>query len=69
MNANLFDLRVVACCLLLAGCPAGESARPTSECTKAYEKCVLPNGVLGICDTVLDSNEQTPPRLVCKSQH
>jgi hypothetical protein len=38
-------------------------------CTKADEKCVLPSGVLGICNVVDCAEGQSAPCLVCRSQH
>jgi hypothetical protein len=53
---------------MLLGCPSLESAAPKS-CTRAYDKCTLSNGVLGVCDTVPCTEGQAEPCLVCRSQH
>jgi hypothetical protein len=53
---------------LLFGCPNAE-AGASKICTKAYEKCSLPSGVLGVCDTVPCAPGQPDPCLVCRSQH
>jgi hypothetical protein len=53
----------------LSACPETGSSKPPAACSKAYEKCTLPSGVLGICDTVDCSEGATPPCLVCRSQH
>jgi len=55
--------------LALAGCPDVEQAAPPTQCTKAYEKCTLREGVLGICDTTACAPGQSEPCLVCRSQH
>lgn len=54
-------------------------SKPAAQCSKAYDKCTLPSGVLGICDVVdcsdngtvsaPDAREVTPPCLACRSQH
>ena len=56
-------------CAVLGGCPDARSATPIAACTKAYEKCSLSAGVLGVCDPVECREGQTPPCLVCRSQH
>jgi hypothetical protein len=53
--------------VLLLGCPNVESGAPT-VCTKAYDKCTLPSGVLGVCDSV-PCADGGDPCLVCRSQH
>jgi hypothetical protein len=55
--------------VLLAGCPDAKSGGAPKHCTTAYEQCVLPNGVLGVCDSVECTEGQAPPCLVCRSQH
>jgi hypothetical protein len=55
--------------LALAGCPAGSGTTPPKTCGKAYEQCVLPSGVLGVCDTTDCTAGQAEPCLVCRSQH
>ena len=54
----------------LAACPdLASTSHPTTTCSKAYEKCVLASGVLGVCDPVDCPDNQPPPCLVCRSQH
>ncbi len=68
-------LLYLATSLALAACPEG-NARPDGReeakaraCTKAYEKCELGNGALGVCD-IVDCAPGTPePCLRCRSQH
>ena len=55
--------------LLLAGCPDVRRGPPRAQCVKAYEQCTLSAGVLGVCDAVACEAGQTPPCLVCRSQH
>lgn len=58
-------------CLLLAACPGSSASKPVTmtACVKAYDKCVLANGVLGICNPVDCPEGQAAPCLVCRSQH
>jgi len=60
-----------ACMLwLLGACPDASSSNVVqASCTKAYAQCVLPSGVLGVCDPVACAPEQAAPCLVCRSQH
>lgn len=60
---------VLAAALLLSGCPDGKRSGPPKVCATAYEQCVLPTGVLGVCDSVECAEGQAPPCLVCRSQH
>ena len=56
--------------LLLGACPdAGSTNQPKGTCSKAYDKCVLASGVLGVCDPVDCPENQPPPCMVCRSQH
>jgi hypothetical protein len=50
------------------GCGDIKPAAPKA-CTKAYEQCTMPSGVLGVCDTVDCAAGQSGPCLVCRSQH
>lgn len=59
----------VAVLMLTAGCPSGSSRPPSKACEKAYEQCVLPSGVLGVCDIATCQPGQPEPCLVCRSQH
>jgi hypothetical protein len=51
------------------GCPEPKGATVQAHCSKAYEQCVLSSGVLGVCNPVECSANQTEPCLVCRSQH
>jgi hypothetical protein len=53
----------------LAGCPGAREREPEQACRRAYDKCMLPTGVLGICDTVACAPGAMEPCLVCRSQH
>jgi len=68
-GALLSRLVQLASLALLAACPGGGEQPPAAACVKAYEKCTLASGVLGVCDTVDCAAGQTPPCLVCRSQH
>ena len=62
------------CCALLApamsaACPDPKQSAPQKDCAKAYEKCVLSSGVLGVCDTTECANGESGPCLICRSQH
>lgn len=37
---------------LLCGCPELQTSQISEKCTKQYEKCKLPSGPLGVCDSV-----------------
>ena len=49
--------------LLLGACPDPSASKPPGPtCSKAYDKCVQPNGVLGLCDPVeCKEGEAAPP--------
>lgn len=53
----------------LPGCPDVKSGGPGKLCSKAYEQCLLPSGVLGVCDNVECAAGQAAPCLACRSQH
>jgi hypothetical protein len=61
--------------LLLSACPEakaprdGHSGTPAKGCSKAYEKCELAPGLLGICDVVDCAPGAPEPCLQCRSQH
>jgi len=57
--------------LALSGCPdpTPRGTEPAASCRRAYEKCTLPTGVLGVCDPVDCAVGQPEPCLVCRSQH
>jgi hypothetical protein len=66
----VFGLAVAAWCLsALVACPEAGSGSPTDRCVRAYDKCVLSSGVLGICDTVECADDASASCLVCRSQH
>lgn len=69
LNGWLRTALVCAAWLGLSACPEGASQKLSATCSKAYDKCLLPNGVLGICDTVACAPDQAPPCLACRSQH
>ena len=48
---------------------AGSAGKPATTCVKAYDKCMLATGVLGICDQVDCQEGQAGPCLICRSQH
>lgn len=62
-------MAIVACVLALSACPDAASSKLTQLCGKAYDKCLLPSGVLGICDSVECVDGKSPPCLICRSQH
>lgn len=53
------------------GCPdpSERNGKPQELCRKAYDKCTLPSGVLGVCDVTDPPAGQTQPGLVCRAQH
>ena len=55
--------------LSLAACPDGTSQKLSATCHKAYDKCLVKAGVLGICDQVECAEGKAPPCLVCRPQH
>lgn len=63
----------VAPLLLLAlwavGCPELQPAAVPVVCGKAYEKCKLPSGPLGVCDRRPCPPGEAEPCLVCVPQH
>jgi hypothetical protein len=59
----------VAGCLILTACPEVSSGKHAEQCARASDKCTLPSGVLGICDTVECTDGGADPCLVCRSQH
>lgn len=54
--------------LALAACPELEPPL-TAECKKAYEKCKLPDGPLGVCEVVACKAGGSDPCFKCTSQH
>jgi hypothetical protein len=69
LRAAAWLLVALVMTVLGAGCPGPGDRAPAKSCGKAYEKCVLANGVLGVCDTIVCAPDATPPCLVCRSQH
>jgi hypothetical protein len=61
-------LRAFAVAFMLIACGDIKPAAPKT-CTKAYEQCTMPSGVLGVCDTIECAAGQSEPCLVCRSQH
>jgi hypothetical protein len=62
-------ISLVWAALTLLACPESSARKPAAACAKAYDKCVLANGVLGICDQVECAEGRAGPCLVCRSQH
>jgi len=58
-----------ACCAVLAACGDVKKGGPAKACTKEYEQCTMPSGVLGVCNSVACAEGQPAPCLVCRSQH
>ena len=75
MTSRRTPLRTLACLLgtlaaaALSACPETQTGHAPTSCSKAYDKCELPNGVLGVCDVVECTEAATPPCLTCRSQH
>jgi hypothetical protein len=69
LDAILLCCAAASIIALLSACPGGGEQPPSAACVKAYEKCTLASGVLGVCDNVDCAAGQTPPCLVCRSQH
>ena len=67
IHAIALALLLGACAL--AGCPDVTSGGKSKSCTRAYDQCEQPNGVLGVCDSVECMEGAKPPCLVCRSQH
>jgi hypothetical protein len=53
----------------IAACPNVSERAPAQTCAKADDKCVLPSGVLGVCNIVDCAAGQLEPCLICRSQH
>jgi hypothetical protein len=53
----------------VSGCPDAHAPSAQQPCTRAYDKCTLASGVLGVCDTVDCPSAQQAPCFVCRSQH
>jgi hypothetical protein len=55
--------------LTLSACPDTSGSGPAKVCIEAEEKCLMPSGVLGVCNVVDCRADQVEPCLVCRSQH
>jgi hypothetical protein len=55
--------------LALAGCPELDTKPVSATCVKQYEKCKLPNGPLGVCDTAPCKAGEPGPCFKCNPQH
>lgn len=61
---------LVLCMLAVAAaCPKLESPAVSTECTKQFTKCKLPDGPLGVCAEVRCAQGETAPCFKCMSQH
>jgi len=69
MRARVALVGSLLSAVLLCACPDPNDRGPVQTCVKADEKCVLPTGVLGVCNTVDCAENQPAPCLVCRSQH
>jgi hypothetical protein len=61
----MVSLLIAAAALL----DCGDIKSPSKVCTKAHEQCVLPSGVLGVCNIEACPPGQPEPCLTCRSQH
>jgi hypothetical protein len=64
---HLFSVSLSLAAAVLLGC--GDIKQPPKVCTKAHEQCVLPSGVLGVCNIEECPPGQPEPCLSCRSQH
>ncbi len=55
--------------LLLCGCPDLEPSKISATCTKAFDKCKLADGPLGVCQEIECKAGEDKPCLKCVSQH
>jgi hypothetical protein len=55
----------------LAACECNDikSSGPSPSCVRAGDQCKLPDGPLGVCNTVDCGPGQAAPCLTCMSQH
>ncbi|HKU39719.1 MAG TPA: hypothetical protein VJR89_16275 [Polyangiales bacterium] len=63
------SLLCIGLALAVGACPDSGASAPKASCQKAYDKCTLASGVLGVCDVVDCPADRAPPCLVCRSQH
>jgi hypothetical protein len=70
-RAIAYACSVVGCsaALALPACGDVKQGGQAKTCVKAYEQCVLPSGVLGVCNPVDCAQGQPEPCLICRSQH
>jgi hypothetical protein len=64
-----FSATCCAAVLFFVACTDVKQGGPAKACTKEYEQCMLPTGVLGVCNPVDCAEGQPAPCLVCRSQH
>jgi len=62
-------LLVLGCVAVVAACGDIKRGGVPRACTKAYDQCTLPSGVLGVCNVIDCAAGQAGPCLVCRSQH
>lgn len=64
-------LFALASCMLAlaAACPKFESPAVSTQCTKQFTKCKLPDGPLGVCAEVNCAKGEAGPCFKCMSQH
>jgi hypothetical protein len=60
---------LIGCVVLLAACGDIKQGPVPKACSKAYDQCTMPSGVLGVCNIVDCAAGQAEPCLVCRSQH
>jgi hypothetical protein len=64
-------LLVLVASVALFGCEQGDflAEGPARECREVGAQCVLPDGPLGVCESIPCETGKEPPCLVCVSQH
>jgi hypothetical protein len=55
--------------LSATACERDQTPPPTTTCAKVAELCKLPDGPLGVCNSVACKPGQAPPCLRCTPQH
>ena len=55
--------------MALGACPKLETPSVSTECTKQFTKCKLPDGPLGVCAEVPCKTGGSGPCFKCMSQH
>lgn len=67
LGATLFATFVL---LAIAGCEQDFLAEgPDARCTEVGAQCVLPDGPLGVCESIACGEGESPPCFVCTPQH